>query len=813
MAYPGGLWTKLLALQVYGANTGVGKTVASTILLKHFMQKGIHKPQWKDNVDSEWRVNYIKPVSTGKLDDADERYVGKYARCRTSTLVQYDDPLSPHVAAVNAKRIVYNDVILSQLTRKLSEQPRSLAQNTWGVTLVETAGGVMSPGPSGTPQADIFRPLRLPVILVGDHRLGGIASTISAFESLTIRGYDVDAVIIFEANKNLGNFAYLEQQFARFEIKTFELPWIPDLENCTPEEEGKLMKAYYEGVSKDLKVGRIAQHLLSKRQGRVANIKTLADRTKKAIWHPFTQHQTSTEDVLVFDSAYKDFFQVKHTPATKGFGKSEVQTPILGPMFDGSASWWTQGLGHGNPMLSLNAAYAAGRYGHVMFAGATHKPALELAERLMKQLENPRMKKVFYTDDGSTAVEVGLKMALRAACKRYGWEGSTEPVGVIGLKGSYHGDTIGAMDASEPSVYNKNVDWYRGRGYWFDYPQVKLRKGTWIVEPPADMADQAKQEFENLNDVFNFKARGKASHYEEYITKTLDTLVKEQGRKFGALIMEPVILGAGGMIFVDPLFQQTLVKVIRNYDFGPTPKTADEHAWTGLPVVFDEVFTGLYRLGRASAASFLQIFPDISIHAKLLTGGILPLSATLASQSIFEAFLGDSKAEALLHGHSYTAHPIGCHVAITSLKMMRANSQKPHWKHYQDRWTPRNGDAQPIQVVERDERENSAATDPLAPPPVWSMWTKKTVDYLSHLPQVDHVVALGSVLAIALRDAEGSGYTSNAAAGLRDKLLATGNMGFGIHSRVLGNVIYLMAGINSRPATLEAVERALKKNL
>lgn len=119
-----------------------------------------------------------------------------------------------------------------------------------------------------------------------------------------------------------------------------------------------------------------------------------------------------------------------------------------------------------------------------MFAGATHEPALTLAERMLKCLDNPRLKKVFYTDDGSTATEVGIKMSVRASCVRYGWDGAKEQIDVIGLKGSYHGDTIGAMDASEPCVFNEKVDWYRGRGYWFDFPTFKLKKQRWVVEPP-----------------------------------------------------------------------------------------------------------------------------------------------------------------------------------------------------------------------------------------------------------------------------------------------------------------------------------------
>ena len=192
-----------------------------------------------------------------------------------------------------------------------------------------------------------------------------------------------------------------------------------------------------------------------------------------------------------------------------------------------------------------------------MFAGATHEPAVKLAETLLEGMANPRLKKAFYTDDGSTAAEVGIKMALRATCKRYGWDGSAEPIGVLGLKGSYHGDTIGAMDASEPNVFNEKTDWYRGRGYWFDYPTVKMKRGEWVVEPPKGMTEQlgVTESFPHLDDVFNFEAREagedrRSSLYEKYIRETLDDLIKNQGRKFGALVMEPILLGAGGMIFV-----------------------------------------------------------------------------------------------------------------------------------------------------------------------------------------------------------------------------------------------------------------------
>ena len=500
------------------------------------------------------------------------RYVRRYANLSVSTLFKYDDPVSPHIAARNENRVVSapfvhkfaqltslkisNDVLIQKLSAKLKANARSCAMSRgeMGVALVETAGGVMSPGPSGTPQADIYRPMRMPVLLVGDHRLGGIAATISACESLMIRGYDVDAVVCFDDGGKFENAKYLKGHFLSMGINCYELPWIPDLEGCSEPEEMEKMGTYYDEESSGGQVYKVAGRLVDQHIKRLKDMKNMASRTRNVIWHPFTQHKTiqKADDILVFDSAYGDYFQAKHTVASAQSVEQKADTPLLFPAFDGSASWWTQGLGHGNPQLSLAAAYAAGRYGHIMFAGATHEPALTLAERLIQGLENPRLTKVFYTDDGSTATEVGIKMALRAACKRYDWDGSAEDVGILGLKGSYHGDTIGAMDASEPCVYNKKVDWYRGRGYWFDYPTVKLSKGRWFVEPPAGMEGDfgPTQYFEDLDDVFDLGKRGYSPRYEQYIENVLDKLVKEQGRKFGGLVMEPVILGAGGMIFV-----------------------------------------------------------------------------------------------------------------------------------------------------------------------------------------------------------------------------------------------------------------------
>jgi bifunctional dethiobiotin synthetase / adenosylmethionine---8-amino-7-oxononanoate aminotransferase len=325
------------------------------------------------------------------------------------------------------------------------------------VAIVETAGGVLSPAPSGSAQADLYRPLRLPVILVGDYHLGGIGTTTSAYESLRMRGYDVLLHVIFMEPEYM-NSEYLEDYFEDRDIPTLSLQRPPQPAR-DPEKDNDAMWSYYSNISSLDKVHTHLNRLLSSHQARLADLEGMAEEASHTIWYPFTQHKSiQSKDILTIDSAYEDKFDVYVNKETNG------SRACLEPAFDASASWWTQGLGHGNPQLALTAAYAAGRYGHVMFAGAINEPALDLVRRLLAGHENPNLAKVFYSDNGSTGMEVAIKMALRAACDRYGWDHHKEDIEILGLKGSYHGDTIGTMDCSEPSTYNEKVEWYEPKG-------------------------------------------------------------------------------------------------------------------------------------------------------------------------------------------------------------------------------------------------------------------------------------------------------------------------------------------------------------
>ncbi|KAG9690172.1 PLP-dependent transferase, partial [Aureobasidium melanogenum] len=767
------LWPRLRAVQVYGANTGVGKTVVSTLLCKALRKRL-----------PDYNVHYLKPISTGPLDEQDNRHITRYSQDITSkTLLQFDDPVSPHIAARISKEPIDD---LSILTRVYDEL-LNYATGKDAVAVVETAGGVLSPAPSGNVQADLYRPLRLPALLVGDHRLGGIGSTISSWESLHVRGYDVNSVLLFEESR-YDNYTYLRDYFEKKGILTLSLPPPPEVKSTQAEDE-ESMKQYYDSASSSSSLEQCIDNMISTHNQRLSNLQSLPKRADTSIWHPFMQHtERSEQNILAIDSAYGDYFQ---THNSSGSGSKEGNQ--LKPAFDGSASWWTQGLGHGNPELALTAAHAAGRYGHVMFAGAAHEPAVSLSETLLENIGNPRLSKVFFSDNGSTGMEVGVKMALKAASKRYGWSPDDEIL-ILGLKGSYHGDTIGTMDLSEPSTYNKKVEWYSGRGHWFDFPLVKMQDGKWVVEPPAGMEEEfgPVRSFSSLDEIFALSDRkADAERYESYIKTSLEALTAE-GKKFGALIMEPVILGAGGMLFSDPLFQHMLVKVAREQcpELYGKPEATSESAleWKGIPVVFDEVFTGLYRLGRFSSSTFVDVQPDISVHAKLLTGGLLPLCTTLASESIFEAFLSPEKSDALLHGHSYTAHAVGCDIARYSLKTMQEMDEGAAWTNFKAAWK------------QEDDAKQS----------LWSMWSQDFVRDLSLRSNVESVFALGSVLAISLKDPAGSGYTSTAATGLRDTLLHDSSSDNAIHSRVLGNVLYLMASMTTSPDTIASIQRKVQ---
>jgi adenosylmethionine-8-amino-7-oxononanoate aminotransferase len=332
---------------------------------------------------------------------------------------------------------------------------------------------------------------------------------------------------------------------------------------------------------------------------------SLIDRDRAHVWHPYTQMQTAPAPL----------------PVVRGEGVY-LYTEDGRKILDGISSWWVNIHGHSHPKLNAALAAQAGRLEHVVFAGCTHPPAVELAEKLVAVIP-PGLTRIFYSDNGSTAVEVALKLALQY------WANRGEPgrTAFIGLHHAYHGDTAGAMSASEDSVFTRGFSpmifpiMRAHAPYCYRCP-VGLKRETCGIECLGDLEQQ----------------------------------LQESAGCVAAVIVEPMLQGAGGMI----VWPKEFLEGVR--------KLCDRH---GVLMIADEVLTGFGLTGRMFACEHAGIRPDLMCLSKALTGGYLPLGATAATEAIYETFLSDDRAKTFFHGHSYTANPLACAVAVASLDLLQ----------------------------------------------------------------------------------------------------------------------------------------------
>ena len=328
---------------------------------------------------------------------------------------------------------------------------------------------------------------------------------------------------------------------------------------------------------------------------------SLSKDDARYLWHPFTQH------------GHPETAFVPIVSARGAFLYDESGSPLL----DLISSWWVTTHGHSHPELIKAMAIQAAKLDQVIFAGFTHEPAVTLGRTLQQALGRRDVWKLFFSDNGSTAVEVALKMALHA---QINW-GYPEKKRFLAFEGGYHGDTVGAMSVGRSSGF---FDPYRNLLFpvkTIDYPE------TWTNDP----------------DVL---------HKEE---KSLGALTQHLNRgDIAGMILEPLIQGASGMRMCRPTFVNHVVRLCQQ---------------AGVLVIFDEVMTGFGRTGRLFAFHHLSEVPDIVCLAKGLTAGMMPMSLTCASQGVFDAFLSTDFYRSLIHGHSFTANPIACAVANRSLSL------------------------------------------------------------------------------------------------------------------------------------------------
>jgi adenosylmethionine-8-amino-7-oxononanoate aminotransferase len=306
------------------------------------------------------------------------------------------------------------------------------------------------------------------------------------------------------------------------------------------------------------------------------------------VWHPFTQHAVQPEaiEIAITEGAW-------------------LETPAGRRIFDAISSWWVVTHGHRHPAIMAAVKRQADRLDQVIFAGFTHEPAEQLARGLVS-ITPPGLDYVFYSDSGSTSVEVALKMALGF------WRNRGEQRHrILALEGAYHGDTIGGMSVGARGVFNAPYD-----PLLFDVARLPF---------PSPGREQ----------------------------ETLDALAAACRREpVAALIVEPLILGAGGMLIYSPAVLAEMKRI------------CDAH---GVLLIADEVMTGWGRTGTLFACEQADVIPDIACYSKGLTGGSLPLAVTLCRAEIFDAHYSDDRSRTFFHSSSYTANPIACAAAVANL--------------------------------------------------------------------------------------------------------------------------------------------------
>ncbi len=319
-------------------------------------------------------------------------------------------------------------------------------------------------------------------------------------------------------------------------------------------------------------------------------MKSISERDKEVIWHPYTQMQTSGMPVAI----------------VKGEG-AYIYDENNKKYIDAISSWWVNTLGHCNKYIASKISEQLMKLEHVIFAGFTHEPAVELAERLLKHLPLNH-KKIFYSDNGSTAVEVALKMALQ-----FWTNNGLKKQKIIAFRNAYHGDTFGAMSVSGRSV--------------FTTPFSDLLFDVEFIDVPVKGQEE-----------ISFLQLQKAAKSDDV----------------AAFIFEPLVQGAAGMVMYAPEILDEMLAICNEKN---------------IITIADEVMTGFYRTGTFFATDRLKNKPDIICLSKGITGGFMAMGVTSCNEKIYNAFLSEDKTKTLYHGHSYTGNPLSCAAAIASLDL------------------------------------------------------------------------------------------------------------------------------------------------
>ena len=402
----------------------------------------------------------------------------------------------------------------------------------------------------------------------------------------------------------------------------------------------------------------------------------MMNRDLEVIWHPCTQ--------------MKDHETLPLIPIKSG--KGVYLYDFEGNSYiDAVSSWWVNLFGHSNAYINEKIKAQLETLEHVLLAGFTHEPAIELAHKLV-DITPGGLSRVFYVDNGSSAVEAALKMSYHCHLN----QGKKKAV-FLSLTNSYHGETIGALSVGDVALYKETYE--------------PLLIANRQVPVPADQSEEAAKE----------------------ALKILEEVLKEQADEIAALIVEPLVQGAGNMHMYHPLYLSGARELTRRY---------------GVHLITDEIMTGFGRTGKMFACEHAGISPDFMTLSKGLTGGYLPLSVVMTTDEVYTAFYCDySEYKAFLHSHSYTGNPLACAAALATLELFEKED-----------------------VITMNEKK--------------SRYIMERAEKIGELSNVKEIRQQGMITAIELK-----GYSADERIGLRVYQYALSQ---GVLLRPLGHVVYFM---------------------
>lgn len=617
---------------ITAVNTEVGKTFVTASLLRAFLQSGR-------------TVIALKPVQTGcemsggRLVAQD---VSEYAKVSADSdiapIYAFKFPASPHYSASLECREIKTDKILKFIDAHSAQCE---------ITLIEGAGGIFVPLNSRESFLDVMRAVDAPIVLVCKNELGAINSALCSVYVLRSHGLKIAALVLnFTDEKDeicVSNAAYLKSKLKGISVISLRKFQKDDFTAAARSFENFIASLNFNdpsqmdaGAANSNETAAVALDTAQSGQ-RGANLNENSKNSKarfaldtaqvceqdgeiksSRVAPPLMSASNTDPIDLSFDAKHlwHPYTSATHPLKARGVLRAEGNKiyTTQGALIDGMSSWWCAVQGYGSEALNAAATAQIKEFSHVMFGGLTHAPAINLGKKLLSML--PQFDRIFYADSGSVAVEVALKAAI---C--YQQNVSPKKSKILTVRGGYHGDTFGAMSVCDPLTGMHSL-----------FSGILARQ---IFAPRPSCRFDAPFDPSSTDEIFK--------------------IFKENKDEIAAIIIEPIVQGAGGMWFYHPKFLDRLRELCDEAD---------------AVLIFDEIATGFWRTGRVFAYEYCGAVPDIICIGKALSGGFMSFAAVLTNEKIAHGV--SRNGGVLMHGPTFMANPLACAVSLKNLEILCA---------------------------------------------------------------------------------------------------------------------------------------------